>query len=344
MRKSALLALLLLLIVFPAQAHDVQVEVTVAFAYAGDIYITDFSDDPINITNSDSYEIIPAWSPDGEEIAFLATDFYQEQGEAQLKLHVMTLKTGKIRQLAEELDFTSEATLTWSPDGRHIAATLAGIFILDAQSGEHRSLPIECSLCSLNWLADSTGFVFQSLGEIYRIDADGQNFQQITSAPPNTDYPALQPLSNNMAFISGDENFLGIYTLNLDDMAINQVIDVSDYAVYPHYWSPDGQQIAFGVVSVDPDDPNHTVPGGSDVYVINADGTDMRSVTGEGVDGLIGWANDSQHVLYYAGEPGSAGGSYMAVNIFDNTQTLLSGAVMDEMCSYSNCSRMVIRP
>jgi len=85
------------------------------------------------------------------------------------------------------------------------------------------------------------------------------------------------------------------------------------------------------------------IPGGGDVYVVNKDGTDMRVVTGDGSDNLVGWANDSQHVIYYEGEPGGAGGSYFAIRISDLTWTRLSGEVMERMCSYWNFYNLTIR-
>ncbi len=293
----------------------------------------------MRITDTDTYEMIPVWSPDGSQIAFLSSPSY-ETGHESL-LHVITLTTGKVRQLSE-LMFTSETSLSWSPDGRYIAATLGTIFIVDVGSQKEWRLPVDCGLCSVNWLMDSSGLIFQSSGEIFRIGVDGESLQQITYAPPNAYRPALSPVSDEVIFQSTTEDIPGLYSVNLDDLEINQVVELAGYDIFAYVWSSDGQYIAFDVSQTYGSEVD--VPGGGDVYIVNKDGTNMRAVTGDGNDILIGWSSDSQHVIYYEKEPGGARGSYLAVNIADNTQIRLSGEVMDGMCAYWNCQNFSIRP
>ncbi len=324
---------------FTEETADLPFEITVTFDHGGDIYITDFSDDPISITHTDTYEMIPAWSPDGTQIAFLSSDSYRTWNES--RLIVITLATGELRPLSDVM-FSSETTLTWSPNGRYIAATLGTIFIVDIESGEASRLPIDCGTCSVNWLPDSSGLIFSSGGELFSIDLDGNILQQLTSSPPNASRPALSPVSNEVLFASSYEGVPGLYSVNLEDLTINQVVALPGYEWFPHLWSPNGQYIAIGVFPAFRSEVD--VPGGADVFITNSDGTGMQAITGDGLDSLIGWANDNQHVIYYEGEPGGAGGSYFAVNIFDGTYIRLSGEIMDRMCSYANCRNFTIRP
>ncbi|NJO82942.1 MAG: hypothetical protein HC828_09050 [Blastochloris sp.] len=317
-------ASVLAVIAAPIRTDDLQIEITVAFDYGGDIYITDFSGDPVSITSSDTYEMIPAWSPDGTQIAFLSSESYRTWNESYL--YVITLDTGEIRQLNEQV-FTSETTLTWSPDGNYIAATLGTIFIVDIQTGENWQLPVYCGACPVNWLPDSLGLIFRSSGRLLSIDLDGDNLKQITDAPPSAERSTLSPTSNVVLLASSYEGVPGLYSVNLENLTINLIVALSGYDWFPHLWSPDGQYIAIGLFPAFRSDVD--VPGGADVYIVNADGTDMRVVTGDGLDSLIGWANDSQHILYYEGEPGSAGGTFFAVSITDRHQRYsLSNATM----------------
>lgn len=338
MRSILIFVALLLMMTSLVRADDLQIEITVAFEYGGDIYITDFSGDPVSITSSDTYEMNPAWSPDGTQIAFLSSESRRTGGES--RLHIMTLESGETRQLSE-LTFSPDATLTWSPDGRYIAGTY-GIFIVDVETGEDWQIPSDCGTCSVSWLPDSSGLIFESGGELFSIDLDGDNLQQLTSAPPNSYRPALSPVSNEVLFASSYENVSGLYSVSLDDLTINRFVELSGYEWFLHLWSLDGHSIAISVVQAVGSEVG--VPGGSAVYIINADGTDMRIVTGEGRDSLIGWANDSQHILYYEGEPGRAGGTFFAVNITNGTKTHLSNATMDRMCFHGRCRNFVVRP
>lgn len=339
MPRVLLFVVSVLVVMTPIWADDLQIEITVAFEYSGDIYITDFSGDPVSITSSNTYEMIPAWSPDGTQIAFLSSESYRTWNESHL--YVITLDTGEIRQLNEQV-FTSETTLTWSPDGQYIAATLGTIFIVDVESGEDWRLPVDCGTCSVNWLPDSSGLIFEAGGELFSIDLDGHNLQQLTTSPPNASRPALSPVSDEVLFASSYEGVHGLYSVNLKNLMIDQVVALSGYEWFPHLWSPDGQYVAIGVFSTFRSEVE--VPGGADVLIINSDGTGMQAITGDGLDSLIGWANDSQHVIYYEGKSGDAGGSYFAVNIFDGTHIRLSGEVMDSLCSYGNCRNFVVRP
>lgn len=335
MRTIVFVTVLLLLINVTAQAEDLPFEVTIAFDYGGDVYITDFQSEPVSITNSDTYEMLPAWSPNGTQIAFLSSDSHRTWNEA--RLNVTTLSTSEVRPLSE-VEFSSETTLTWSPDGQYIAATLGTIFIVDVESGEDWRLPVDCGTCSVNWLPDSSGLIFEAGGELFSIALDGNNLQQLTNSPPNAYRPALSPFANVVLFASSYESVPGLYSVTLEDLTINLIVALSGYDWFLHMWSPDGQYIAIGVFPAFRSEVD--VPGGADVYIVNADGTDMRVVTGDGLDSLIGWANDSQHILYYEGDPGSAGGAYFAVNIADGTKTRLS----NKMCFHGNCRNFVVRP
>lgn len=321
------------------EAAETTVDVQAAFDYGGDIYVTNFSGDPINLTESETHEMMPAWSHDGAQLAFLHFGLYSTWDGALL--HILTLETNEVRRVSD-FTLTSETELTWSPDEQYIAATSGTLIIIDVETGEARSIAETCGSCSVNWLADSSGLIFETRGEIFSIDRDGENLQQITHAPPNASQPNLYALSNDLIFVSSDNDAFWLYSINLPDATRHQIVDLSGYDLSLHYWSPDGQHIALGVFAgygstVD-------VPGGGDVYVVDEDGTNLRAVTGEGGDSLIGWANDSEHVIYYQSNPGGATGSYFAVNIFDGTQTRLSNDTMDTMCSYSNCRNFSVRP
>lgn len=64
-------------------------------------------------------------------------------------------------------------------------------------------------------------------------------------------------------------------------------------AVWPS-WSPDGAEIAF----------ERDFPGHADVYVINADGTGARALTGKGRNGRPSWSPDGKTITFSTIAPG----------------------------------------
>src|SRR5690348_4970866 len=109
---------------------------TIAFSNAGvggtrDIFISDFTGKPINLTNSLADDILPVWSPDGASIAFLssAPDRFDDR---RYTLHTLDIATREIEQVSS-LSLSTEANLDWSPDGQSIAVTLGALFIVNVE-------------------------------------------------------------------------------------------------------------------------------------------------------------------------------------------------------------------
>jgi Tol biopolymer transport system component len=310
----------------------------IAFDHGGDLYTTNFEGEPINLTNSETHEVMPVWSPDGSKIAFLSAENYEDWDEYHL--YVLTLETGEIRQVSD-LTLTTEAMLAWSPDGRLIAVTHAALFRVELESGDTQQFTTDDSASYPSWTADSSQIVYELDGEIYVIDSDGGNLQQLTTAHPYTWRPALSPVSDEIVFISDPDEAAGIYTIRLSDPTFTMLVELSDYSTYNAYWSPDGQHLAFEVFART--DSNINIPGMVDVYVVNRDGSDIHTATGDQRDSFVAWV-DAEHLLYWAGEPGGAFGAFYAVNIEDGTQTHLSNETLESMCSYNNCHYVSIRP
>jgi Tol biopolymer transport system component len=129
----------------------------VAFAWAGekednwDIYLTMIGSSEIRrLTTDPAGDASPSWSPDGRQIAFVRSpgyfSWYGEMLTAQGTIHLVSPISGSDRKLS---DFPVRWRLSWSPDGRWLAAGryasvaetdpgTAGIYLIPVLGGEPR--------------------------------------------------------------------------------------------------------------------------------------------------------------------------------------------------------------
>ena len=112
-----------------------------------EIYVVDVScvaheggceDSIVRLTEQIGRDILPAWSPDGQMIAFTS----ERDGNAEL--YTMSLESGSVRRLTDSPEH--EFSPLWSPDGEQLLfqRTVAGsdleTFVMDMESGAIRRL------------------------------------------------------------------------------------------------------------------------------------------------------------------------------------------------------------
>ena len=85
----------------------------------------------------------PAWSPDGQHLAFLSRRGGRIPTNQSTAIAILSSDTGHLRELTSELNiYVGGARLRWSPDGRALAVQATdskgrrGIFRIDAATGE----------------------------------------------------------------------------------------------------------------------------------------------------------------------------------------------------------------
>ena len=209
------------------------------------VYLQDTNGENLRpLTNHPTDEKDLTWSPDGR---FLA---YTSNQDGTYKIYVMDTRTGEHWRLTN-LD-EREWTPAWSPDGKWIA------FVY----GNHEFIP---------------GVKIEITSDIYKADINGAHLVQLTDKGTNVG-PSWSPDSQRIAFVSyhrGDER-IGIYVMNADGRRLRRINDKAVQALNGIIqgecaWSPDGEQIAFGMV-VPRDDRMH-------LYVIDIDGKNFRQLT-----------------------------------------------------------------
>lgn len=281
------------------------------------IYV--MNDDGSNVMQlmSDSADnFCPAWSPDGLHIAFISED--GSYPNHIVNISMIDADGAKLVRLTSQP--TQIFNLAWSPDGQHIAFSAVlgvppSIFIMDADGSNVVRLTKDLGKGSGNdyrpaWSPDGRRIAFTSNRgyangtnagyddyNIYVMDADRSNVVQLTRGPANDQSPAWSPDGRRIAFASSPcpitcDNGEGwrdfdIYVMDADGSNVIQLTrgPANDYSPA---WSPDGRRIAF-VSSSSPLTCIGKECQGFDIYVMNADGSNVIQLTSTGNNLCPAW-------------------------------------------------------
>jgi len=127
--------------------------------------------------------------------------------------------------------------------------------------------------------------------QIYTINCDGSNPQQLTALPGRNMAPEWSPDGNKVAFYTHfeSENTWSIFVMDADGGNVTRVTDIPGAWDWCPQWSPDGTKLLFARMY--PSDYH------SDIWMVNVDGSDLHRV-----GSVIGfgprWSSDGEKVLY----------------------------------------------
>jgi Tol biopolymer transport system component/serine/threonine protein kinase len=246
-----------------------------------DIYVMNADGSNLQqLTTNEADDVLPAWSPDGERIAFEST----RDGIAN-EIYVMNADGSNLQRLTtnEKGDYSP----AWSPDGERIAFdsyrdSNFDIYVMNADGSNIQRLTTdEADDTFPAWAPDGERVAFHSgrdgNDDIYVMNADGSNIQRLTTDEALDTLPAWSPDGERIAFSSRrDGNYgIGIYVMNADGSNV-QHITTNEERDGRLAWSPDGSRIAFA------SDRN----GNMDIYVMNADGSNLQRLTTDEADDL----------------------------------------------------------
>jgi Tol biopolymer transport system component len=187
----------------------------IAFTRNGHLYVMNHDGSGLRqLTNDPGQDHEPAWSPDGNRIAFTryrGDRGYMMWGEAAI--YVVNTDGSGLLRLTAVRDSIYEADPTWSPDGSRIA------FFSHRDADQGLTMEIEV------------------------MNADGTNPVRLTNRKTLTHHPSWSPDGARIAFQSWNAavSDWSIYLMQTD--GANPVAIVSGEGGYSPAWSPDGSQI-----------------------------------------------------------------------------------------------------
>ncbi|HEY7612561.1 MAG TPA: LpqB family beta-propeller domain-containing protein [Gemmatimonadales bacterium] len=238
----------------------------IAFGRDGEVYLLSAEGTTLaNLTNNPSFDRNPAWSPDGQTIAFASN----RSGSSQVYLM--------------NADGTGQAQLTsgggtqpdWSPDGSMIVFSANDqIFVMNPDGSEIVQLTSTTGHAEgPAWSPDGTRIAFTggvsfSDADIFVMDADGSNVIQLTTFSGVDAVPDWSPDGTKIAFHSDRSGERHIHIMNPDGTGVTQ-LTFGNYSDLAPAWSPDGSRIAFSSLRT----------GTERLYMMSPDGTDQVPLT-----------------------------------------------------------------
>ncbi len=218
------------------------------------------------LTKHLQYDAVPAWSPDGQKIAFMSfRDEHRFQGRGAIRGEIYVMNSDGTNPInLTQSPGRADGSPSWSPDGKQIA--------------------------------------FHSTWDIWRMDADGANPHNLTNHDAGDGYPEWSPDGRQIVFTSDRDRNWEIYVINADG---TNPINLTNHPAEDGRpdWSPDGLQIAFdsnraGDWAKDRND-------NWEVYVMNADGTSPINLTNHPAeDSRPDWSPDGLQIAFDSNRAG----------------------------------------
>ncbi len=205
-------------------------------------------ENPRTVMQSNEPLMSPAWSPDGQNLAYVSF-------EARLpSVYVQYLKTGERHRVSAKAGVNQAPA--WSPDGKKLALTLStrdgnlDIYVLDLATQALTRITDDPSIdTEPQWSKDGQSLYFTSdrAGgpQIYRIGIQpGDHPRRLTFQGNYNARPRVSPDESQLAFVTQEDGAYRIAVMDLRGRGEPQVLTKGRFDVSPSY-APNGAEIIY---------------------------------------------------------------------------------------------------
>lgn len=217
----------------------------------GNIWSVDYSTGQLQPLTSGVYmDYSPVVSPDGQRLAFISN----RDGSNQI--YIKWLKTGAIAKVS---NLTSNpSSLTWTPDSNQLVfsmfvpmATSAPVSLTGKPKGATWAEPAKY-IDDVYYRADGGGYTEKGFSQLFTLDANGGNAQQLTNDNFNNGGEVSFSKDGKTLYFSANRNENNelkptnteLYQLDLDSLAIFPLTERNGPDQQPKV-SPDGKYLAY---------------------------------------------------------------------------------------------------
>jgi Tol biopolymer transport system component len=233
------------------------------------------------LTNDSGQDRDPAWSPDGQRMAFTS------RRDGNEEIYVMNADGSGQTRLTNNPE--TDWYPAWSPDGQRIAFSSVRngdeeIYVMNADgSGQTRLTNERATAIEASWSPDGKRIAFVSEPEypnpdgfcgcaIWVMNSDGSEQTRLTNDAGLEVDPSWSPDGKYIVFSSGLIDNMNIHVMNADGSGEIRLTNKAGNEIYPS-WSPDGKYIVFNYYDSNSND---------EIYVMNADGSGQTPLTNNG--------------------------------------------------------------